>query len=211
MAYSQWIACFTPLFFPWLQFRIMLYQMIANLFLQPSGCKSWNYVWKCISMNSFENSPEHFKVQYKSWILKVSSIEIWISWYNKEANPYFIFSCWLALNPMTCFSVRPHWRVCKGGLQVYCVRYSQGVWGLSMCHTDITYELARSRRYYLYREPKKCWSEDENQVLSAKIGSRQIIKSSLKIFEFPKTENVHLSKIQFRRDARSRFLENQKF
>ena len=57
----------------------------------------------------------------------------------------------------------------------------------------------------------KCWSEDENEVSSPKIGGRQIIKSILKIFEFPKTENVHLSEIQFRRDARSRFLENQKF
>ena len=57
----------------------------------------------------------------------------------------------------------------------------------------------------------KCWWEDENQVSSPKIGSRQIIKSILKIFEFSKTDNVHLSEIQFRRDAHSRFLENQKF
>ena len=58
---------------------------------------------------------------------------------------------------------------------------------------------------------QKFRSEDENRVLVAKIGSRQIIKSILKIFEFPKSENEHLSEIRFRRDARSRFLENQKF
>ena len=57
----------------------------------------------------------------------------------------------------------------------------------------------------------KCWSEDENQVSSPKIGSRQIIKSILKIFEFPKTDNVPLSEIQFRREACCPFLEIQKF
>ena len=58
---------------------------------------------------------------------------------------------------------------------------------------------------------QKFRSEDENRVLVAKIGSRQIIKSILKIFEFPKTDNVHLSEIQFRGDARCPFLEIQKF
>ena len=58
---------------------------------------------------------------------------------------------------------------------------------------------------------QKCWSEDENQVLSAKIGSRQIIKSILKFFEFPKTDNVPLSEIEFRREARFRFFEIPKF
>ena len=57
----------------------------------------------------------------------------------------------------------------------------------------------------------KCWSEDENQVLSPKIGSRQIIKSILKIFDFPKTENEHLSEIEFRREARCWFLKIRKF
>ena len=58
---------------------------------------------------------------------------------------------------------------------------------------------------------QKFWSEDENRVLVAKIGSRQIIKSILKILEFQKTENVLLSEIQFRREARSPFFEIQKF
>ena len=58
---------------------------------------------------------------------------------------------------------------------------------------------------------QKFRSEDENRVLVAKIGSRIIIKSILKILEFQKTENVLLSEIQFRREARSRFLEIQKF
>ena len=52
---------------------------------------------------------------------------------------------------------------------------------------------------------QKFRSEDENRVLVAKIGSRQIIKSILKILEFQKTENVLLSEIQFRREARSPF------
>ena len=58
---------------------------------------------------------------------------------------------------------------------------------------------------------QKFRSEDENRVLSAKIGSRNIIKSILKILEFQKTENVLLSEIQFRREARSLFFEIQKF
>ncbi len=58
---------------------------------------------------------------------------------------------------------------------------------------------------------QKFRSEDENRVLVAKIGSRQIIKSILKILEFQKTENVLLSEIQFRREARSPFFEIQKF
>ena len=58
---------------------------------------------------------------------------------------------------------------------------------------------------------QKCWSEDENQVLSAKIGSRQIIKSILKIFEFPKTDNVPLSEIGFRIEASCWFFQIQKF
>ena len=58
---------------------------------------------------------------------------------------------------------------------------------------------------------RKCWSEDENEVSSPKIGSRQIIKSILKIFEFPKTDNMLLSEIEFRREARCRFFEIQKF
>ena len=58
---------------------------------------------------------------------------------------------------------------------------------------------------------QKFRSEDENRVLVAKIGSRNIIKSILKILEFQKTENVLLSEIQFRREARSPFFEIQKF
>ena len=58
---------------------------------------------------------------------------------------------------------------------------------------------------------RKCWSEDENEVSSPKIGSRQIIKSILKIFEFPKSDNMPLFEIQFRREARCPFLEIQKF
>ena len=58
---------------------------------------------------------------------------------------------------------------------------------------------------------QKYRSEDENRVLSAKIGSRNIIKSILKIFEFPKSDNMPLFEIQFRREACSRFLEIQKF
>ena len=58
---------------------------------------------------------------------------------------------------------------------------------------------------------QKFWSEDENRVLVAKIGSRQIIKSILKIFEFQKKENVPLSEIEFRREARFRFFEIPKF
>ena len=58
---------------------------------------------------------------------------------------------------------------------------------------------------------QKFRSEDENRVLVAKIGSRQIIKSILKILEFQKTENVLLSEIQFRREAHSPFFEIQKF
>ena len=58
---------------------------------------------------------------------------------------------------------------------------------------------------------QKFRSEDENRVLSPKIGSRIIIKSILKILEFQKTENVLLSEIQFRREARSPFFEIQKF
>ena len=40
---------------------------------------------------------------------------------------------------------------------------------------------------------------------------RQIIKSILKTFEFTKTDNMLLSEIEFRREARCRFLEIQKF
>ena len=40
---------------------------------------------------------------------------------------------------------------------------------------------------------------------------RQIIKSILKIFEFQKKENVPLSEIEFRREARFRFFEIPKF
>ena len=58
---------------------------------------------------------------------------------------------------------------------------------------------------------RKCWSEDENEVSSPKIGGRQIIKSILKIFEFQKKENVPLSEIEFRREARFRFFEIPKF
>ena len=58
---------------------------------------------------------------------------------------------------------------------------------------------------------RKCWSEDENEVSSPKIGSRQIIKSILKIFEFPKTDNVPLSEIKFWREVCCPFLEIQKF
>ena len=58
---------------------------------------------------------------------------------------------------------------------------------------------------------QKFRSEDENRVFVAKIGSRQIIKSILKILEFQKTENVLLSEIQFWREARSPFFEIQKF
>ena len=57
----------------------------------------------------------------------------------------------------------------------------------------------------------KCWSEDENQVSSPKIGRCRTIKSILKILEFQKTKNVLLSEIQFRREARSPFFEIQKF
>ena len=57
----------------------------------------------------------------------------------------------------------------------------------------------------------KCWSEDENQVLSPKIGSRQTIKSILKIFEFPKSDNMPLFEIQFRREARCRFWKFKNF
>ena len=39
---------------------------------------------------------------------------------------------------------------------------------------------------------------------------RQIIKSILKIFEFQKTDNMLLSEIEFRREARCRFMEIQK-
>ena len=52
---------------------------------------------------------------------------------------------------------------------------------------------------------QKYRSEDENQVSSPKIGSRNIIKSILKILEFQKTENVLLSEIQFWREAHSPF------
>ena len=52
---------------------------------------------------------------------------------------------------------------------------------------------------------RKCWSEDENEVSSPKIGGHQIIKSILKIFEFQKTDNVPLSEIEFRREARCQF------
>ena len=58
---------------------------------------------------------------------------------------------------------------------------------------------------------RKCWSEDENEVSSPKIGRCRTIKSILKIFEFPKTDNMLLSEIEFRREARCRFLEIQKF
>ena len=40
---------------------------------------------------------------------------------------------------------------------------------------------------------------------------RIIIKSILKIFEFKKKENVPLSEIEFRREARFRFFEIPKF
>ena len=43
------------------------------------------------------------------------------------------------------------------------------------------------------------------------VSGRQIIKSILKFFEFPKTGNVLLSEIEFRREARCRILEIQKF
>ena len=36
----------------------------------------------------------------------------------------------------------------------------------------------------------KCWSEDENQVSSQKIDSRQIIKSILKILENENSEDT---------------------
>ena len=36
----------------------------------------------------------------------------------------------------------------------------------------------------------KCWSEDENQVSSPKIGSRYIIKSILKILENENSEDT---------------------
>ena len=75
---------------------------------------------------------------------------------------------------------------------------------------------------------RKCWSEDENRVLDSQckcvlkagypkngpdlwVSGRNIIKSILKIFEFPKTGNVLLSKIEFRREACCRILEIQKF
>ena len=58
---------------------------------------------------------------------------------------------------------------------------------------------------------RKCWLEDENRVLSAKTGGRQTIKSILKFFEFQKIDNVLLSEIQFRREARCWFFEIQKF
>ena len=54
---------------------------------------------------------------------------------------------------------------------------------------------------------QKFWSEDENRVLSAKIGSRQTIKSILNFFEFQKTDNVLLSEIEFRKEARRSFFE----
>ena len=57
----------------------------------------------------------------------------------------------------------------------------------------------------------KCRSEDEKKVLSAKIGGCKTIKSILKIFEFQKTNNVPLTEIRFRREARCRFFEIQKF
>ena len=58
---------------------------------------------------------------------------------------------------------------------------------------------------------QKFRSEDENRVLVAKIGSRQIIKSILKILEFQENENVLLSEIEFRREAHCRFFQIQKF
>ena len=58
---------------------------------------------------------------------------------------------------------------------------------------------------------QKFRSEDENRVLVAKIGSRQIIKNILKIFEFPKSDNMPLFEIKFRREARCPFWEIQKF
>ena len=58
---------------------------------------------------------------------------------------------------------------------------------------------------------RKCWLEDENEVSSPKIGGRLTIKSILKIFEFLKTNNVLLSEIQFRREARCQFFEILKF
>ena len=42
---------------------------------------------------------------------------------------------------------------------------------------------------------RKCWSEDENWVLSAKIGSRKIIKSILKILENENSEDTAPSEI----------------
>ena len=45
----------------------------------------------------------------------------------------------------------------------------------------------------------KCWSEDENQVSSPKIGSRQIIKSILKILENENSEDTQPSEIKFLR------------
>ena len=43
------------------------------------------------------------------------------------------------------------------------------------------------------------------------VSGRIIIKSILKIFEFQKKENVPLSEIEFRREARFRFFEIPKF
>ena len=37
---------------------------------------------------------------------------------------------------------------------------------------------------------RKCWSEDENEVSSPKIGSRNIIKSILKILENENSEDT---------------------
>ena len=48
---------------------------------------------------------------------------------------------------------------------------------------------------------QKCWSEDENQVLSSKIGGRKKIKSILKILEIKKTDNLLLSEILLPREA----------
>ena len=58
---------------------------------------------------------------------------------------------------------------------------------------------------------RKCWSEDENEVSSPKIGGRLTIKSILNFFEFLKTNNVPLSEIEFWREARCWFLKIQKF
>ena len=55
----------------------------------------------------------------------------------------------------------------------------------------------------------KCWSEDENLVLSPKIGGRLTIKSILNIFEFQKTNIEPLTELRFRREARCRFFEIQ--